>query len=1044
MSAQRRIVTVLFADVVGSTAIGEELDPEDLSQLLTGYYATAREVIEAYGGTVEKFIGDAVMAVFGAPQAHDDDAHRAVAAGLELRDRVRADPTLGERLPIRIGINTGEVATRASDTDEGQAFIAGDAVNVAARLQQQAEPWSVLVGERTARAAGAGYVFGPELSVEPRGRSAPVSAREALGERAASPTLTPFVGREGDLEQLNLLARRAFADRRPSLVTIIAPPGTGKTRLLQEFLEQLSASDAEPLVAIARCLPYGQQLAYQPLRAFVQGIVGVADGATGDEIVASTRAWLRDASVAQPDRAAELLAMSVGVAANVAPAQATELHVIWRSFVEAAARLSPVVLAIEDLHWASDSLLELIDFAMQPHASVPALLIATARPELFDRRAVWSSGRHNHTTIDLAPLGDEAVGRIVGHVLPEAQAETVASVVERADGNPFFALEISRAVSERPESEQLPDTVQAIIQARLDRLEAADRRIMEATAIFDGQFRIEAIGALTGVSLETATRSVDRLIERGLLVARGADEFATSHVLIRDVAYGALPRSDRAILHRAAAELLTSGSDCQKQPPTELIAVHYRQAATLASKLERPPPELDGIRELAVAWLRRAAESALASGASTEAVEHLQAAADIAPPEQRAAIFERIGDANLSPQSALQAYRRAIELTNAEPPEANYRLNLTGKLLLLVTRSWGGVANGPTQAELDDVLVTGAKLEPLATDEAAVARFLIGRAFVPFWSGDTTNEAVLMAARADAQRGLTIAERLNDSNLRSAALDALGSLAKTWPDALVHARARLSFATELELAERIDAFSTAAWAACVSGELREAEQITAAGLAMLGPGQVPSYALHLVAWRIGALRLLGEWDELTALGRVSIDLWEATERSAAGYATRGFADLLEVARASGDEGSAALYVAVLDEIYRQFPGDVGTRRNEVLVRPNLTSMAAYLADEDAIIRNIGVYGQIDGYERVLSHFLDGGGVVDADQWERIASASRDRGCLVMAAQALRAVGLARYSEGDLAAALELAENMSARPLVDRLTNDIQLVGMRSV
>src|SRR3954452_1554304 len=297
MSAQRRIVTILFADVVGSTAMGEDLDPEDLGLLLTNYYRTAREVIETYGGTVEKFVGDAVMAVFGVPRAHDDDAQRAITAALELRQRVRTDPRLGERLPIRIGINTGEVATRAGDGD-GEAFIAGDAVNVAARLQQQAEPWSILVGDRTASAAAASFSFGPLVEVAPRGRNALVSAREVFSERAVSPPPTPFVGRDSDLDQLRLLMRRAVSERRPWLATIVAPPGTGKTRLLNEFLAAISASSEPPLVVVARCVPYGEQLAYQPLRPVIDGIVGLRADAPADEVLPGIRAWLADAGVA--------------------------------------------------------------------------------------------------------------------------------------------------------------------------------------------------------------------------------------------------------------------------------------------------------------------------------------------------------------------------------------------------------------------------------------------------------------------------------------------------------------------------------------------------------------------------------------------------------------------------------------------------------------------------------------------------------------------------------------------------------------------------
>jgi class 3 adenylate cyclase len=1036
MSAQRRIVTILFADVVGSTAIGEELDPEDLSQLLAHYYASAREVIEAFGGTIEKFIGDAVMAIFGFPQAHDDDAERAIAAGLELRERVRTDPRLGERLPIRIGINTGEVATRAGDSDHQPPFVAGDAVNVAARLQQQAEPWSIVVGDRTARAAAVRYAFGAAVEVAPRGRSSPVAARVVVGERVASATQPPFVGRDSDMEQLDLVARRAFAEHRPSLVTIVAPPGTGKTRLLQEFLDVLAARRDRPLIATARCLPYGQQVAYQPLRGVVDSIVGAPAHLPADDLVVRLQTWLRRANVADAQRTGDLIAATLGLGGTALPVQLNELHAAWRTFLEAAAEGSTFVLAIEDLHWASDSLLDLIDFAMQPHARVPALVIASARPELFDRRAVFSSGRHNQTTIELAPLEKEAVGRIVVHLLPEAGADTVASVVERADGNPFFALEISRSFLERAGARDLPDTVQATIQARLDRLEAADRLVMDTCAVFDRPFATSAVAALTGLSQDSVSESTERLVERGLLVARGSNEFAASHILIRDVGYAGLSRVNRAALHRALADYLVGESAGAEPQSIELIAVHYREAALLAAKLDNPPPDLLGVADAAVAWLLRAAASAIAFGASSEAVEHLQAALAIARPEQQSAIYEQIGDANLTAQTSLQAYKSALELSPSGAGEVNERLNLAGKLLLLVTRSWGGVAAGPSEEEMQRLLDEGAMLEHSATDDAAVARFLIGRAFVPFWSTRRAAPGERAEARNAAQRGLEIARRVGDPNLQSAALDALGSLAETWPAADAHARERLLIAERLELAERVDAHSTAAWAACVTGLLSEADGISARGLAPLEAGQVPSYALHLVSWRIGALRLLGQWNEFDALGVRAVDLWEATGRSAAGYATRGFADLLEVARATGDSAAEARYVEVLDSIYAQFPGDPGTRRNEVLLRPTRDSMARYLSDEDTITSHTDVYGQIDGYERVLGRFLDEGGVVDADLWQRIADTSEHKGCRVMRAQALRAVGLARSSVQELSEALKIATDISARPLAARVMIEI--------
>jgi class 3 adenylate cyclase len=1033
MSAQRRVVTVLFADVVGSTALGEGLDPEDLSQLLLRYYAIAREVIEGYGGTIEKFIGDAVMALFGVPQAHDDDAHRAIAAGLELRRRVRADAALGERLPIRIGINTGEVAIGGAEPGQ-QALVAGDAVNVAARLQQQAAPWSVFVAERTAIAARAGYAFGPLVTIEPRGRSATVAAREALGEHAVPPAATPFVGRDSDLEQLKLLSRRAFTEGRPWLVTIVAPPGTGKTRLLNEYLAIVAADPDGPRIVVARCLPYGQQLAYQPLRSVLDGIVGLRIDDTPDGMLSTLVGWLADAGVTRPERTAQLLATTVGLASMAAPAEQNEIFGAWRTFLEAAARQRPLVLAIEDLHWSSDSLLELIDFAMQPHAKVPAILIATTRPDLFDRRAVWSTGRHNQMSIDLAPLTDNAVGRIVEALLPGAGPAAVASVIARAGGNPFFALEIARSLSEGGAERGLPDTVQATIQTRLDQLPATDLNVMQAGSVFDRPFDATGVAALTGLTATEVRDSIERLVERGLLAVSDGDQVAATHVLIRDVAYAGLPRAQRAVLHRAVAQWLAGQSPTPEPASTELIAVHYREAALLATKLEQTPAELADVRELAVAWLVRAADSALGAGATTEAVDHLRAAVEIAAPDEQAAIYERIGDAGLDPQTSLQSYRRAIATQVGPSPDERFRV--LAKLVQLVTRSWGGVGHGPSRAELNEVLNEGAALVPQVRDELAVGRFLVGRAFVPFWSGDPMTRDERALARDDAQRGLAIAARLGDSNLRSAALDGLGSLADTWAEGLAFERQRLAFADQLELSERIDAHSTAAWAACVTGELLEAERITAAGMALLEPGQVPAYALHLVAWRIGALRRLGRWDELEGLGEFASDSWEATGRSAAGYAVRGFADLLEVARARADERAVARYVRIIEEIYRQLPGEPGTRRNEVLVAPTIEAMATHLADVAPIIENTRVYGQIDGYERVANRFFDEGGRGDPDAWQRVADASLQTGCRMMAAQALRGVGLSRPSVAHIEQALEIAQQASAQPLAARLTDEL--------
>jgi hypothetical protein len=561
---------------------------------------------------------------------------------------------------------------------------------------------------------------------------------------------------------------------------------------------------------------------------------------------------------------------------------------------------------------------------------------------------------------------------------------------------------------------------------------------MHAGSVFDRPFDANGVAALTGLTATEVGDSIERLVERGLLAVGDGDQVAPTHVLIRDVAYAGLPRARRAVLHRAVAQWLIGQSHTPEPASTELIAVHYREAALLATKLEQTPPELGDVRELAVEWLVRAADSALSAAATSEAVDRLRAAAELAAPEEQAAIYERIGDAGLDAQTSLQSYRRAIATQVGPSPDERFRV--VAKLVQLVTRSWGGVGYGPSRAELEEVLNEGAGLVPQVTDELAIGQFLVGRAFVPFWSGDPITRDERAGARDDAQRGLAIAARLADSNLRSAALDALGSLADTWAEGLAFERQRLAFPDHLELSERIDAHSTAAWAACVTGELVEAERITAAGLALLEPGQVPAYALHLAAWRIGVLRRLGRWDELEAPGEFATDSWEATGRSAAGYALRGFADLLEVARARADERAVARYVRIIEEIYQQLPGEPGTRRNEVLLAPTVEAMAGHLADLAPIIENTRVYGQIDGYERVANRFFDAGGRVDADAWQRLVDASLQTGCRMMAVQALRGVGLSTSSAESLDRALSLARSAAAEPLAARLM--IELGGLR--
>src|SRR5438105_2039232 len=471
---ERRIVTVLFADMAGSTALGKQLDPEEMRSVLARYYAIAREYVETHGGTVEKFIGDAVMAVFGLPTAHGDDPDRAVAAALAIRDRIKEDEQLHD-VAIRFGVSTGEVVA-SRDQSAGDFLITGDATNVAARLQQAAEPWGILVSDRTVRAAN-NFEFGDQIEIKARGKSAPVAAHQVLGPRKARsrPRVSlPLVGRETDLAQIQLVARRAVNDKRPSMVSVIAPAGTGKTRLVEEFLTWLPNLAPNATVAMAQCLPYGQQLTYWPMRQVIFTLTGTSEDTPSGQVRDAIGAWLRDVGVENSERDARLIAATIGEAGTEG-VDKDLLFTAWRSAIEATARRNPLVIVFEDLHWSSDSLLDLAEFVMQARGEAAVLMIVLARPELLDRRPNWGGGRMNHLAIALEPLGSNAIADLVRHLLDTDKPELVELVSKRSEGKPCYASELVRSYLEHGSLQRLHNTVMATVLARVTLLTQDER-----------------------------------------------------------------------------------------------------------------------------------------------------------------------------------------------------------------------------------------------------------------------------------------------------------------------------------------------------------------------------------------------------------------------------------------------------------------------------------------------------------------------------------------------------------------------------------------
>ncbi len=737
MSDERRIVTILFADVAGSTTLGEAMDPEDMRALLARYYALAREVVEAHGGTVEKFIGDAVMAIFGLPRAHGDDAERALAATEQLRQRIRAEPALAQ-IEVRFGVSTGEVVA-SRDQTRGDFLVTGDAVNLAARLQQAAQTWEILCSERTARAASRRYAFAPPRELRLKGKALqvkgyPLASRAAAGAARA----LPMVGRDADLEHLQLAARRSFGEGRPQLVSIIAAAGAGKSRLVEEFLANLPASATPPLVAIAQCLPYGQRLTFWPLRAVLHRFVGLDSEAPQDDLQARVADWLRARQVPEPEWTAGLLAATVGAAETAQPDRVAMFDA-WRSAVQAAGAEGPVVIVFEDLHWSSDTLLDLVEYVMQPWAELPILMIALTRPELLDRRPAWGGGKRNYISIALDPLGEKATAQLVRQLLDSEAEEVVHRVVARAEGNPFYAGELVRAVTERAVDLDdkaavdaalalLPDTVHAAVLARLDLLPAAERQALQLGAVMGRSFAAEAIAAMAAVPAATAADSCRLLVERDLLRPAGG-AYVFRHILIREVAYQTLPRAERARLHGAAAAWLEARAVGSEEAMAELVAFHYREAVALAGAAADAPT-----RARAVDWLVRAADAAYCGAATIEAIGHLRAAIDLAEPARQPDLYEQLGAAMQSGSAAAAPLRTALKLSEEQGRPAEDQLRILARVLMSATRSQGSVATRMSDDAMAALRRRGrellARVDP---DGPAAARFLAADAFYPFW-----------------------------------------------------------------------------------------------------------------------------------------------------------------------------------------------------------------------------------------------------------------------------------------------------------------------
>ncbi|HKW71180.1 MAG TPA: adenylate/guanylate cyclase domain-containing protein [Candidatus Dormibacteraeota bacterium] len=1024
---ERRIVTVLFADLVNSTALGERLDPEEMRALLQRYYDIARESVQQHGGTVEKFIGDAVMAVFGLPTAHGDDPDRAVAAALTIRDRVKADLQLGDRLAIRFGVSTGEVVA-SRDQSAGDFLITGDATNVAARLQQAADPGAILVSDRTV-GASSNFDFGDKVEVRARGKSAPVRAHPVIGPkkaRAQGRVQLPLIGRETDLAQLQLVARRAVTEKRPSMVSVIAPAGVGKTRLVEEFLTWLPTIAPNATVATAQCLPYGQQLTYWPMRQVLFTLTGTTEDTPPATVREAIGTWLRGIGVENADRDARLLAATIGEGGTEG-VDKDLLFAAWRSALEATARRNPLVIVFEDLHWSSESLLDLAQFVMQPRGEAAVLMIVLARPELLDRRPNWGGGRLNHLAIALEPLPNTAIADLVRHLLETDQPEVVKLVSERADGNPFYAGELVRSYLEHGSLERLPDTVQATVLARLDTLPSEERRVLQLGSVFGRAFRAAGVAALEQVDITRVAALCENLIDRDLIRAAETDRYTFRHILIQEVAYSTLPRAERARLHAQAARWGESIAGEREVALAEILAFHYREAAVLYTALEPNTEATQQLREQAARWLLRAADVAAAAAATPEAVRHIRAAFDFVDASRLPRLHERIGDLTAG-DSGLEEYRLALEGYEAANCPVDDQLRALAGMLMIAMRWVGSVGDRPSEAWLSDVRERGNRLLKKVQDKVVVARFLAADAFFPFWIQsvrDPTEEELERAGR-NAARALEIARELDNADLASVALDAsavLAQAANDWATSREMAYQRIALEPKLNFYERLDAHSMVAWMSYLLGDLETAEKDSAEMAARILPGQAPYPALGLYVWRALILYTLGRWDDAVAIFWRSVEAWHDAGSHAAGYGLRGFIVGLDIGRARGDARLSGVAMDAIESIVTRFSSDHYVR----IFLPYLHGDPAF-TDDDQYLR---IHYPADVAERRLSLASDLRKELSKRLLDGLLARAVDDHLLLLEAQVHRARGLAFKDPAEMSAAIDVWERVGAVPQLGR-------------
>jgi class 3 adenylate cyclase/tetratricopeptide (TPR) repeat protein len=644
--SERRLVSVLFADLVGFTPFAEERDPEAVRDVLSRYFDIAREVVERHGGSIEKFIGDAVMAVWGTPIAHEDDAERAVRTGLELVDAVRG---LAPGIEARAGVLTGDAAVSLGAV--GQGMVAGDLVNTAARLQSVAPAGTVLVGEATMRSTSASIAFEPVGEQQLKGKSAPVAAWQALrviaqrGGRGRAETLEPpFVGREEELRLLKDLLHATGRERRARLVSITGPAGIGKSRLAWEFEKYIDGVVENVYWHRGRSPSYGEGITFWALGEMVRRRAGLAENddepTTRQRIAETVRQYV--AGEADRDWVEPALLTLLGL--EPPPAGGRDvLFAAWRIFFEHIAAQGTTVLLFEDLQWADSGLLAFIDHLIEWSRGAPILVVTLARPELFDRRPDWGVGVRQFTAIALEPLPEPAMRDLLAGLVPDMPESAFKAILGRADGIPLYAVEIVRSLIADGRLERrgetyaavgdlgalaVPDTLRSLIASRLDALDATDRGLLQDASVLGQVFTPTNLGAVAGIAESELEPRLRGLVRREIFELEAdprspeRGQYAFVQSLIREVAYGTLARRERRAKHLAVARHYEAVGD---EETAGALASHYLAAHEASAEGD----EASAVAAQARIALRSAADRAASLGAHDQAVTFIEQALSV-------------------------------------------------------------------------------------------------------------------------------------------------------------------------------------------------------------------------------------------------------------------------------------------------------------------------------------------------------------------------------------------------------------------------------